>query len=61
MFIQKREVIKCFKSQTEIMAYYTDYSPQYRGLQAGVKHAEAFVRFTRGYGSGSLKLLPLAD
>lgn len=57
----KKDVIRCFKSQTEIMAYYTDYSPRYRGLQAGVQFAEAFVRFTRGIGSGSLKLLPLCD
>jgi len=58
---KKREVIQCFPSQSEIVAYYTDYSPRYRGLQAGVQYAEAFVRFTRGYGSGSLKLLPLAE
>jgi 4-oxalomesaconate hydratase len=58
---KKKEVINCFPSQTEIVDYYTGYSPTYRGLQAGVKYAEAFVRFTRGYGSGSLKLLPLAD
>jgi 4-oxalomesaconate hydratase len=59
---RKKEVIKCFESQaSEIMPYYTDYSPRYRGRQAGVQYAEAFVRFTRGYGSGSLKYLPLAD
>lgn len=57
----KKKVIACFPSQTEIVDYYTGYSPRYRGHQAGVQYAEAFVRFTRGYGSGSLKLLPLAE
>lgn len=59
---KKKEVINCFPSQVkEVLDYYTGYSPLYRGRQAGVQYAEAFVRFTRGYGSGSLKLLPLAE
>jgi len=59
---KKKEVINCLRSQIkEVLDYYTGYSPLYRGKQAGVQYAEAFVRFTRGYQSGSLKLLPLAE
>lgn len=58
----KKKVIECFQSQrTEAYSYYTDYAPRHRGRQAGVQYAEVFYRFSRGYGSGSLKLLPLAE
>lgn len=57
----KNEFINAFQSQTEAIPYYTEDAPRYRGKQAGVKYAEAFVRFTKGYQSGSLKYLPLSE
>jgi 4-oxalomesaconate hydratase len=57
----KKKFINAFQSQTEAIPYYTEDYPRYRGEQAGVKYAEAFVRFTKGYKSGSLKYLPCCD
>jgi 4-oxalomesaconate hydratase len=54
----KKKVIACFASQTEVMDYYTGYSPSYRGKQLKVPFAEAFVRYTRNYQAGSIKFFP---
>lgn len=54
----KKKAISCFTSQSKVMDYYTGYAPNYRGRQGGVEYAEPFVRFSRGYKSGSVKLLP---
>ena len=57
----KKKFVGAFVTQTDSHSYFLEKSQGYRGKQAGVKYAEAFVRFSKGYSSGSLKFLPLGE
>ena len=57
----KKKFIGVFATQAGSHTYFIETAARYRGDQAGVKYAEAFVRFSKGYKSGSLKFLPLGE
>ena len=57
----KKKFIEVFATQADSHSYFLETTQGYRGKQAGVKYAEAFVRFSKGVSSGSLKFLPLGE
>lgn len=57
----KKKFISVFATQADSHSYFLETTAGYRGKQAKVKYAEAFVRFSKGYESGSLKYLPLGE